>query len=50
MNVFAESKSKGSEFDRYRMSWSLMRLKMNQFVMWLKRKAGRLWELFVMYI
>jgi hypothetical protein len=41
-NVIAESRYSGSEFARYRMSWSLMRLKMNQFVMWLRRKAGRL--------
>ena len=35
MKVFAESRSSGSEFARYSMSWSFMRLKMNQFVMWL---------------
>lgn len=50
MKVFAESRSRGKEFARHRMSWSLMRLKMNQLVMWLRRKAGRLWGLFVMYI
>lgn len=50
MKVFAESRSRGKEFAKYKMSWSLMRLKMNQLVMWLRRKAGRLWGLFVMYI